>query len=97
MSRALVRALRARGVDVLAAREAGLIQTPDQEHIEYATSLDRVILTFNVRDYTRLHYEYLSTGRHHSGIIVSDQLQVGTLVRRLLKLMASKSATSMRN
>ena len=95
MGRALVRALRSRSVDVLTAREAGHIQVPDADHLAYATALGRVVFTFNVRDFARLHKEYLAAGHSHAGIIVSDQLPVGVLTRRLLKLLASRSATDM--
>ena len=37
MQSALVRALQARGVDVLTALEAGMIERSDEEHLEYAT------------------------------------------------------------
>jgi len=97
ISRALIRALRSRSVDVLTAKEAGLIQVPDERHLEYATSLNRTVFTFNTRDFARLHSAYLSAGRHHTGIIVSDQLQVGVIVRRLLKLLAARSAGDMRD
>jgi hypothetical protein len=97
MSRALVRSLRARGFDVLTAGEAGRIHTPDREHLEYATLQNRTIFTFNVRDFAQLHAEYLSTGRHHTGIIVSDQLQVGAILRRLLELLANRSADDMKD
>jgi hypothetical protein len=50
-----------------------------------------------VRDFARLHTEYLSAGQHHAGIIVSAQLQVGVILRRLLKLLAARSATDMRD
>ncbi len=36
MDRALVRALRARGVDVTTALEADMIETNDAEHLEFA-------------------------------------------------------------
>jgi ActR/RegA family two-component response regulator len=38
ISRALIRALRARGVDVLTAQEADLIGAPDEEQLAYATA-----------------------------------------------------------
>lgn len=97
ISHALVKALTARSVDVLTAQEAHLIQMPDERHLEYASELHRVVLTFNVRDFARLHKEYLATGRHHAGIIVSEQLQVGVIVRRLLKLLGVRSAADMRD
>lgn len=38
MGHALVRALRARGMNVLTALEAGMIARSDEEHLEYATA-----------------------------------------------------------
>jgi hypothetical protein len=63
----------------------------------YATSLNRTLFTFNTRDFVKLHTEYLSTERHHAGIIVSDQLQVGVIVRRLLKLLNTRFAEEMQD
>ncbi len=37
MRRSLVRALRARGVDVITALDAGMIEREDAEHLDYAT------------------------------------------------------------
>jgi len=97
ISRALIRALRSRNVDVLTAKEADLIQASDQNHLEYATSLKRTVFTFNTRDFVRLHTDYLSAGRHHAGIIVSNQVQVGVIVRRMLKLLNTRSAVDMQD
>jgi hypothetical protein len=95
INRALIKALRARGVDVLTAKEANLIQAPDERHLEYATSLTRTVFTFNARDFAKLHTEYLATDRHHAGIIISAQLPVGLILRRLLKLLHTRSAAQM--
>ncbi len=97
INRRLIKALRSRGVDVLTAKEAELIQVADQEHLNYATSLNRTVLTFNTRDFVKLHIEYLSTSQHHAGIIVSDQAQIGVILRRLLKLLNTRSATDMQD
>ena len=59
--------------------------------------MNRTVFTFNVRDFARLHGEYLAIGRHHAGIIVSDQLQTGVILRRLLKLLATRTAAEMRD
>lgn len=97
INRALIKALRAREIDLLTAREANLIRVPDEQHLEYATSLNRTIFTFNARDFAKLHTEYLSSGRNHAGIILSAQLSVGIILRRLLKLLNARSATDMCN
>jgi hypothetical protein len=40
LTHALVIALRARGVDLLTALEAGMLERSDEEHLEYATAWD---------------------------------------------------------
>jgi hypothetical protein len=97
MRRSLVRALRARGVDVITALDCGMIQRDDREHLAYASERGRVVCTFNVADFCRLHTEYLSQGRRHAGIILMRQqrLSVGEQLRRLLRLTASKSSEEM--
>jgi len=97
INRRLITALRSRGVDVLTAKEANLIQIPDQEHLDCASSLNRTVLTFITKDFVVLHAEYVSTGRRHGGVIVSDQLQVGAILRRLLKLLNTRSAADMQD
>ncbi len=97
MSRDLVKALRSRAVDLLTASEAGQVHMPDQHHLDYATSLGRAVVTYNTRDFARLHAEYLAAGKHHAGIIVSDQLQVGVVLRRLMKLLNVRSTGEMRD
>ena len=99
MDQALVQALRARNVDVVTALDAGMIEREDAEHLDCATEQGRVLCTFNVRDFYRLHSEYMAQGKLHAGIILMRQqyYSVGEQMRRLLKLMASKSADEMKN
>ena len=99
MSRALVRALRARNIDVTTALEEGMIEQSDSAHLDYATAQGRVLFSFNVGDFYRLHTAYLAQGKPHSGIIVSPQQRyaTGEQMRRLLRLAAAKSAEQMRN
>lgn len=69
MRHALVKALRARGVDVATALEAGTIECDDAEHLAYATAQGRTLFSFNVQDFYRLHTSNLATGGSHAGII----------------------------
>ncbi|MBN1874753.1 MAG: DUF5615 family PIN-like protein [Anaerolineae bacterium] len=94
MRHSLVRALRARGIDVLTALEAGMIERDDRAHLEYATEQGRALCTFNVGDFYQLHNEYVAQGRWHAGIILMQQqsCSVGEVLRRLLRLIASKPA-----
>ena len=99
MHRGLVRALRARGVDVITALDVGMIEREDTEHLGYATEQGRVLCTFNAGDFYRLHSDYLSQGKRHTGIILMQQrrFSVGEQMRRLLRLIANKSADEMEN
>jgi len=99
MRHALVRALRSRGVDAITALEAGMIERLDEHHLEYATAQERVLYSFNVGDFYRLHTAFLAQGNAHAGIILAQQQHyaVGEQIRRLLKLVAAKSAEDMQN
>lgn len=97
INQALINALRSRNIDLLTVQEAKRLGVPDQKQLDYAASLNRTLFTFNTRDFVKLHTEYLAAGRHHAGIIVSDQLQVGVIVRRLLKLLNARSAADMQD
>lgn len=91
----LVRALRARQIDVLTANEAELAGASDLEQLAFAVSQNRTIFTFNRGDFVQLHTAFLKDGRSHAGIIVSDQLEIGVVIRRLLKLLDARSAEQM--
>lgn len=82
MRTSLVRALRARQANVTTALEADLIGQPDEANLAYAIAHKRTLFTFNRGDFVQLHTQYLTEGRHHAGIIVSDQL---TTSKEILK------------
>jgi hypothetical protein len=99
MDRSLLHALRARAVDVITAFEAGMIEHSDADHLDYATVQGRVLYTYNIGDFYHLHTDYLAQGRSHAGIILARQQRysVGEQMRRLLRLIATRSAEEMKN
>lgn len=99
MDRALVRALRARGIDVVTALEENMIERSDAEHLAHAAQQGRVLYTFNVGDFFQLHTQYLSEGLSHAGLILAPQQRysVGSQMRGLLQLVANKTAEQMVN
>lgn len=99
MDRELVQALHGRGVDVLTARSAAMIGRPDGEHLEFATSESRAIYSYNVGDFSLLHREFILMGKRHAGIILAPQqrLSVGEQMRRLLRLIATRTDKEMEN
>lgn len=95
----LAQALRMRGMDVQTALEAGLINTPDNKQLAYAARHDRALYSFNVVDFMALHTAYMTEGMRHAGIILAQQQRynIGEQMRRLLKLVGTKSAEKMRD
>ena len=97
MEQALVGGLRARGVDVLTAQEAGMSERNDPGHLEYAVRERRVLCTFNARDFWLLHSQYLAAGRTHAGIVLMPQQRygVGEQLKRLLRLAVTLAPEDM--
>lgn len=98
MDHRFVGALKARGIDVTTAGELSTTGFSDEEQLIIATQQQRVFYTFNVGDFCQLHNLYITEKRTHSGIIISSQdYSIGEQMRRVLKLMATKSAQDMEN
>jgi hypothetical protein len=97
MGHTLAYHLRTRGILVMTPEEEGTRGFTDEAQLDFATQQGRVIYTYNVPDFCRLHAEYIQSGRHHSGIIVCQQqrYRLAEQVRRLLHLIAVKSAEEM--
>jgi len=97
MQHALVVALRARRVDVLTASSGGMVNRSDEEHLRHATGDGRVLYSFNIRDYSSLHAQWIASGQAHSGIILAPQQRysTGEQLRRLLHLLNRRSAAEM--
>jgi hypothetical protein len=95
----LINSLRARGIDVISALEVNMLRRDDDEQLDFATAQNRVICSFNIRDFNRIHKEYMEAGKEHAGIILVQQQQfsVGEYVRRIQSLMAQKSIEEMHN
>jgi uncharacterized protein with PIN domain len=78
--RAVTEGLRRRGVDVLSAQKAGLLEADDERHLASALKEGRVIVTQDV-DFLRLH----AAGRSHGGIVYApQQTAIGTIIRGLM-------------
>ena len=93
----LIQALGLRGIDAIGACAVGMREKNDEEHLLRASALKRAVYSFNVRDYCRLHAEFLAHGKSHGSIILAKQqhYSVGEPMRRLLKLIATKPSEDM--
>ena len=99
LAKALVKALRERGIDVVTTSEVGLDGSDDEEHLAYAAEQGRVLCSFNTRDFYRIHSEWIAQDKSHAGIILAQQQRysVGEQMRRILRIIASRSAEDMTN
>ncbi len=94
---ALAEALRARGVDILTTLEAKNIGLHDVDQLAFAAQNRRSFFSYDKRHFAKIHYEWMRMKRQHAGIILSDQLAVGLLLRRVMKLYLSLNTEDMMN
>ncbi|PIW18758.1 MAG: hypothetical protein COW33_05575, partial [Anaerolineae bacterium CG17_big_fil_post_rev_8_21_14_2_50_57_27] len=74
-----VNGLRRRGIEVLTAKEAGMLTAPDKKHLEFAAAQGMVIFTQD-DDFLRLH----ASGISHSGIVYAHQrTPIGQIIQGL--------------
>jgi hypothetical protein len=97
LSPRLAAQLRNHGFDITSSHEGELLSEPDDKQLSYAASQQRAIVTFNIRDFSRLHDRYLEEEKEHWGIIFSMRESIGVLLHRLLRLLHSISAEELKN
>lgn len=98
MDRDLLAALRLRNVDVLSTGEAQMLSRSDEEQLKWALENQRVIYSFNIRDFYKIHTKWIEERRDHSGIVLGFQnYSIGEQMRRILRITARKSAEEMKN
>ena len=97
MDEDFVQALRSRDVDVLTVADVGMLHRTDEEQLTWATENNRVVFSFNTRDFYRLHTFLLEQGLSHSGMILAPQQRygIGELLRGVLRSINTKSAEEM--
>jgi hypothetical protein len=89
--------LRGAGFDAVSTPEAGRRGCDDPDQLLWAFQEGRVLVTFNVSDFARLHHELMAQGGHHAGLVVSQQRPIGDVLRRLVHLGQQVSAEDMRD
>lgn len=92
-----MRGLRARGVDLLTTSEANWVGAADAEQLAFAAEMRRILYSFNVADFARLHRDRLRQGSRHYGIVVipDQRYSVGEKIRRLATLVNDLTAEEM--
>jgi uncharacterized protein with PIN domain len=86
--------LRLRGIDVVTVRDMNLLGDTDENHLERATTLGRVLCTYD-SDFVAL----AQSGIHHAGIVFAQMKSqyIGEWVRWLELMHAIYSGDDMQN
>jgi hypothetical protein len=91
----IAHALRLRGWEAMTTIDARRQGTDDLSQIRFPAGLRYSILSYNSRDFPRLHNEIISAGSHHAGIIVATQENPSANARALLTLVSTCSSSDM--
>jgi hypothetical protein len=80
----ITKQLRRRDVDILAAPEEKTNELPDDELLELASSLSRVLVTFDIR-FRVMAENWIRTGRDFAGLVFvnSNSVTIGRVVSDL--------------
>jgi hypothetical protein len=91
----LVRMLKAAGHDLTIPADAGLSAADDPVHLTEAIGTGRILLTYNAKDFEKLHNLVIASGGHHPGVLVvrkdNDRRDMSprAIVTALKRLVAS--------
>jgi predicted nuclease of predicted toxin-antitoxin system len=92
VSKAVIRGLRVRGVDVLSVPEANMLEASDEAHLAFALEKGRVIFTQDA-DFLRL----AAAGHDHAGIVYARQgTSVGDIIQGLMLIVQVLEAEEMK-
>lgn len=89
--------LRDAGYDCISAREVGNEALDDEEQMAFASERGLVLLTHNIQDFVPIFERWWFAGREHAGLLLSQQLPLGELQRRVLRFLMAVDATGMEN
>jgi predicted nuclease of predicted toxin-antitoxin system len=89
--------LRARGFDVITARDAGQLHATDAEQLAYAISQLRTLVTHNRTDFEELVQSYFDSGQTHYGVIFAVRRPPQEIAQRLLAILNQIASDEMQN
>jgi len=61
----IAEAVRLRGYEATTTRDQRRLGAEDPDQLIFTRQRGYTLVTYNVQDYPRLHYEWLATGKHH--------------------------------
>jgi len=75
--------LREAGYDCVSAHEVGNSAIDDEAQLAFAAREDRVLLTHNIQDFVPIFERWWFRNQDHAGILLSQQISLGELQRRV--------------
>ena len=84
----IAEAVRLRGYEATTTRDQSRLGADDESQLTFAARQKYTLVTYNVHDYLRLHYQWLTTGKHHAGVIIASQENPRRNIRALLNILA---------
>jgi hypothetical protein len=97
VNRRITAGLRLKGLELVTAQERKQCATDDQVLLEVATAENRLLLT-NDADFLRLHKEWMTLGKSHSGIVYWPQSRpIGTVIRAIIDYVTVTEAEAAKN
>lgn len=95
--RRLATNLRGAGFDCISALEVGNDALSDEDQMAFAAAEGRTLLTFNIQDFVPIFETWWENSRDHAGLVVSQQLPLGEIQRRILRMLNTITADEMAN
>jgi hypothetical protein len=89
--------LQRAGYDCVSARQVGNEALDDELQMVFAANEGRVLLTHNIQHFVPIFERWWHAERHHPGLIVSQQIPLGELQRRVMRLLDTVTADEMEN
>ena len=93
----LVTAVRNKGYEAYSVRDVGRRTLSDSEQLKFAADRNWMLVTHNVKDFERLHREWIKGGNNHAGIAVSKRVEIGRMFHALVNLLDQISADEAKN
>jgi uncharacterized protein with PIN domain len=93
----VAQALRLRGYEATTTAAEGRLGAEDTGQLDFATTRGYAILSYDQRDFPRLHYERMRQGGEHGGILIGIKRDPRRTLRGLLRLLSDVSAEEVKN
>ena len=91
----IAQALQLRGYQATTTRDQRRLGAEDSDQLAFTQQHGYTLVTYNVQDYPRLHYEWPTAEKRHAGIIVATRENPRRNIRALLNLLALVTAEEM--